>query len=45
MNFCCHFVSMATNVFFIQKQVLNLIKVMIVFDAETNLILWKEMLL
>ena len=35
MNFCCHFVSMATNIFFFQKQVLNLIKVMLVFDSET----------
>ena len=45
MNVCCHFVSMATNMSFIQKYVLNLIKVMIVFDTETHLILWKKMLL
>ena len=45
MNFCCHFVSIATNVFFIQKYVLNLIKVMLVFYIETNLISWNEMLL
>ena len=44
MNFCCHFVAMATNIFFIQKYVLNLIKVMIFFDTETNLILWKKKL-
>ena len=36
---------MATNVFFIQKYVLNLIKEMIVFDIETILISWKELLL